>query len=178
MGKSTSCKNQLGDFQDAKKIATISKDNNNEKKLHIEYENPPAKKKAAYAEVVTDEYGNKEITNIFESSNFKQNHQRYYESTENVIKKGDKASETNYAKNPLALQDINEGKKVEIYELQGTKKDNLEYYKEKYGCAPRKNFQANGKKIPEEIIQQCKKDKEEYEENKSNNKKGVSSENK
>lgn len=172
MSKDASYVNELDDFQGATKIASILRDDNKKGDLRFEYEKKPAKKKTTYAEVVTDKEGNKEITNIFESSDFKRNQERYYKSTDSVIKKGDKASETNYAKNPLALEDINNGKEVEIFELPGTKRDNLRHYKEIHGYAPRKNFQANDEKIPEIIEHDRKKNIEEYKKDRLN-KKGV-----
>lgn len=104
--------NDLNDFNNSIKIATVSK-TNDENELCVNYEKDIeiSEEKVTYAEVTTDKMGNKEITSIFESSDFKKNQQRYYESRDSVIKKGDKASETNYAKNFLACEDINDGKK-------------------------------------------------------------------
>lgn len=53
---------------------------------------------------------------IFESSNITAL-AKNYESTESVSKAGDKASDTNYAKHHLALQDLNEGKKWRFMNL-------------------------------------------------------------
>lgn len=154
---------KISEFDDAKKIADIIKDKDTQNHLKIEYEEGVKikKDKTTYAKVVDGE-----VVNIFESSNFKANQQRYYESTESTTKAGDKASDTNYAKFSLAKENLDEGKKVEIYELTGDKKENLEKYYQEEDKYPLENFQMNGEKIPEKILEQKKKDMEEYEKSK------------
>lgn len=153
-------------FEGAKEIANITKNKDKPNELKVEYVDgiEIKKEKTTYAKVV-----NGEIVNICESSNFKANQERYYKSTQSVIKAGDKASDTNYAKHALALQDLNEDKKVQIFELPGSKKENLEKFKELEGEKyPKENFQMNQEKIPEEILEQKKIDMEEYENSKKN----------
>ena len=162
----------IDQFEEAKKIADIKKNKDKPDELKIEYVDGVEikKEKTTYAKVVN----NSEIVNIYESGNFKSNQERYYKSTRNVKEGGDIASDTNYIKYSLALKNLNECKTVEIYELHGSKKENLKKF-EKLNRGrgrkkfPEENYQMNKEKIPREILKQKKKDMKEYENNKKNN---------
>ena len=154
---------KISKFDNAKKIADIVKNEDKPDCLEVKYvEKIELKKgKTTYAKVVDGE-----VVNISESSNFKANQERYYKNTESTAKAGDKASDTNYAKYFLAKENLDEDKKVEIYELTGSKKENLKKYYQEEDKYPLENFQMNGEKIPEKILEQKKKDIEEYEKSK------------
>ena len=151
----------INEFDGAEKIADIEKDKDNSSgNLKVVFvKGYKQDKKAAFAEVSNDE-----VVNIFESSDIKAM-TKYYESTESTRVAGDKASDTNYAKYWLAKKELEEGKKFEIWQLQGSKEENLEFYYKKEKKYPKYNFQKNNEKIPEEILKQKEKDEQEYKKN-------------
>ncbi|KPH53916.1 hypothetical protein [Helicobacter pullorum] len=154
---------KISDFDGAKKIADIVKDNKNTDNLKLDYvADAEVKKgeKCTYAKVV-----NEEVTNIFESSNFRQL-DRYFKNHNTIKRQGDKASDSNFAKYPLAKANIEKGDKVEIYELQGTKKECLEKYHKQENRYPDENFQANNEKIPDGIIKEYEQIRRNGNENK------------
>ncbi|WP_279144577.1 hypothetical protein [Helicobacter pullorum] len=152
---------KISDFDGAEKIADIVKDDKNTDNLKLNYFAKVEKgEKTTFAKVV-----NGEIKHIFESSNFKQI-DRYYKNHNTIKRQGDKASDSNFAKYPLAKDNIEKGDKVEIYKLKGSKKECLEQYRGKENRYPDENFQANNEKIPDEIINEYEKIKRDNNENK------------
>lgn len=142
---------KIDDFKGYRKIADIIKDDADSNNLQVNCVAKEIKKgeKTTYAKVVDGK-----IKHIFESSDFK-SLSRYYRN-HNKIKqlKGDKATDSNFAKYPLAKADLEAWKKVEIYELNGTKKECLKQYYKQENKYPDENFQSNKDKIPNEIIQE------------------------
>lgn len=140
---------EINDFKKYRKIADIIKDDGDSNNLRVNCVTKEIKKgkKTTYAKVVDGK-----IKHIFESSDFK-SLSRYYKNHNTIKQQGDKATDSNFAKYPLAKADLDAGKKVKIYELNGTKKECLEQYHKQEGKYPDENFQANKDKIPNEIIQ-------------------------
>lgn len=143
---------KIDDLKGYRKIADIIKDNVDSNNLQVNCVAKEIKKgkKTTYAKVVDGK-----IKHIFESSDFK-SLSRYYKNHNTIKQQGDKATDSNFAKYPLAKADLEAGQKVEIYELNGTKKECLKQYYKQEGKYPDENFQANKDKIPNEIIQEYK----------------------
>lgn len=147
---------KIDNFNGAKKIADIVKDDKNPNDLKLKYATTKIKKgkKITYAKVV-----NGEITHIFESSNFK-SLSRYYKN-HNTVKKKDKAIDSNFVKYPIAKMNLEQGNRVEIYELNGSRSECLKKYYKQEDCYPNENFQANNNNIPNDILQEYEKIKRE-----------------
>lgn len=139
----------INEFENIEKVANIIPDDNRDGSLEVEFvaEEVIKDKKVTYAKVVDGD-----IKHIFESGNIRAL-SRYYKNHDSIQEKGDKATETNFAKYLLAKLDIEKGKRVEIYKLEGTKKECLNKYYEKENRYPDENFQANNEKFPEFISQ-------------------------
>lgn len=143
---------KIDDFDNSKKIADIVKDDKNPNDLKLSYTQEVKKgEKTTYAKVV-----NGEVKHIFESSNFK-SLSRYYKNHNTIKKQGDKATDSNFVKYPLAKANVEKGDKVEIYELEGSRKECLGKYHKEENRYPDENFQANKENIPNTIIKEYEK---------------------